>query len=344
MTLRRRTGRGHGARHLGQPRTRATTHWASRSALRDRLHRRGDRRRAGGRRRRGRVPTTSRSTSRTWWSGRCGPRSTRWGSGRPGSGSPATTRSRTPAAWARPPRPSSVASHWPAALVAGGTLLLDDDAAFRLAARLEGHPDNVAPAWYGGFVVCGRDDQGDFWAVPSSVDPRVSAVAFVPPTRVSTEEARRLLPASVPHADAAANAGRAALLVAALAGRARAPAARHPRPAPPGLPAPGDAGERSTWSRRCAPAGSPPWSREPGRRCSRCAPTATSTRWSDRRRRAGGAPPRARPRRRPHRLTTARRVVQATSAVISSACAVHVGVTPAGMCGRDSSSTGSAPS
>ena len=45
-------------------------------------------------------------------------------------------------------------------LVAGGTLLLDDDAAFRLAARLEGHPDNVAPAWYGGFVVSGRDGRG----------------------------------------------------------------------------------------------------------------------------------------------------------------------------------------
>ncbi|WP_432479543.1 homoserine kinase [Nocardioides sp. GXQ0305] len=104
-------------------------------------------------------------------------------------------------------------------LVAGGSLLLDDDAAFRLAAGLEGHPDNVAPAWYGGFVVSGRDDDGAFWAVPSSVDPRVSAVAFVPPSRVSTEEARRLLPATVPHADAAANAGRAALLVSALAGR-----------------------------------------------------------------------------------------------------------------------------
>ena len=104
-------------------------------------------------------------------------------------------------------------------LVAGGTLLLDDDAAFRLAAALEGHPDNVAPAWYGGFVVSGLGDDGGFWAVPASLDPRVSAVAFVPPTRVATAEARRLLPASVPHADAAANAGRAALLVAALAGR-----------------------------------------------------------------------------------------------------------------------------
>ncbi|QBR91735.1 homoserine kinase [Nocardioides euryhalodurans] len=104
------------------------------------------------------------------------------------------------------------------ALVAGGTLLLDDDAAFRLAARLEGHPDNVAPAWYGGFVVSGHEGE-DFWAVPASVDPRVSAVVFVPPTPVSTEAARQLLPDTVPHADAAANAGRAALLVTALAGR-----------------------------------------------------------------------------------------------------------------------------
>ena len=104
-------------------------------------------------------------------------------------------------------------------LVAGGTLLLDDEAAFRLAAGLEGHPDNVAPAWYGGLVVSGRGDDGSFWAVSASLDPRVSAVAFVPPTRVATEEARRLLPTTVPHGDAAANAGRAALLVTALAGR-----------------------------------------------------------------------------------------------------------------------------
>jgi homoserine kinase len=103
-------------------------------------------------------------------------------------------------------------------LVAGGSLLLDDDAAFRLAARLEGHPDNVAPAWYGGFVISGHDD-GDFWAVGSSVDPRVSAVVMVPPYALSTETARGLLPAHVPHADAAADAARAALLVAALAGR-----------------------------------------------------------------------------------------------------------------------------
>ena len=101
------------------------------------------------------------------------------------------------------------------ALVGGGQLLLSDEALFDLAADLEGHPDNVAPAFYGGFVISGRED-GHWYAVRSGVDPRVTAVVFVPPTPVRTEVARGLLPETVPHADAAANAGRAALLVAAL--------------------------------------------------------------------------------------------------------------------------------
>jgi homoserine kinase len=104
------------------------------------------------------------------------------------------------------------------ALVAGGTLLVDDDRLFSLAAEIEGHPDNVAPAFYGGLVISGYED-GRFFAVPADVDPRVSVVVFVPPTPLPTTVARGLLPATVPHADAAANAGRAALLVAALGGR-----------------------------------------------------------------------------------------------------------------------------
>jgi homoserine kinase len=103
-------------------------------------------------------------------------------------------------------------------LVAGGSLLLDDDSLFQLAVELEGHPDNVAPAFFGGFVISGRE--GDQWfAVRSGVDPRVQTVVFVPPTAVATTVARELLPTSVPFADAAANSGRTALLVAALAGR-----------------------------------------------------------------------------------------------------------------------------
>jgi len=103
------------------------------------------------------------------------------------------------------------------ALVDGGAGALDDAALLRLATRIEGHPDNVAPALHGGFVVCGHDG-ADTWAVSAPVVPEISAVVFVPPGGVSTELARGLLPDQVSHAAAAANTGRAALLVAALAG------------------------------------------------------------------------------------------------------------------------------
>ena len=122
-----------------------------------------------------------------------------------------------PRAWARPRPPSWAASCWRAALVEGGADLLDDGAALSLANRLEGHPDNVAPALLGGFVISGQDGDA-VWAQQSPVDPSVSAVVFVPPYGVRTEVARGLLPETVPHADAAANSGRAALLVAALGG------------------------------------------------------------------------------------------------------------------------------
>lgn len=109
------------------------------------------------------------------------------------------------------------------ALVAGGELVLDDESVFRLAAEIEGHPDNVAPAFFGGFTIAGHDTLPDgreeFYAVQASIDPRVSAVVFVPPTAVQTAVARGLLPDAVPHAQAAADAGRAALLVAALGGQ-----------------------------------------------------------------------------------------------------------------------------
>ncbi|MFE6510800.1 homoserine kinase [Nocardioides sp. NPDC057767] len=100
------------------------------------------------------------------------------------------------------------------ALVAGGELILDDETLFQMAAEIEGHPDNVAPAFHGGFTIAGEDD--GFFAVRTAVDPRVSVVVFVPATGVETKAARGLLPETVPHSDAAADAGRTALLVAAL--------------------------------------------------------------------------------------------------------------------------------
>ena len=100
-------------------------------------------------------------------------------------------------------------------LVAGGSLLMDDEAVLALAADIEGHPDNVAPALLGGFTVAYADHSGPR-AASVSVDPRIQAVAFVPPDPVETSVARGLLPSTVPYADAVANVGRAALLVAAM--------------------------------------------------------------------------------------------------------------------------------
>ena len=103
-----------------------------------------------------------------------------------------------------------------ALMVRGSDLL--PEVPLGLAAELEGHPDNVAPALLGGLTVSGHDGTG-FFAVRVPVSPSLRAVALVPPTPMSTETARALLPDSVPHADAAANSGRAALLVAAMAGQ-----------------------------------------------------------------------------------------------------------------------------
>ncbi len=103
------------------------------------------------------------------------------------------------------------------ALVPDGARLLDDDALFRLAAELEGHPDNVAPATYGGFTIAYQEG-GEFRAARAPISARVAAVVCIPDGVLETRVARRLIPDAVPHRDAAADAGRAALLVAALAG------------------------------------------------------------------------------------------------------------------------------
>lgn len=101
------------------------------------------------------------------------------------------------------------------ALVEGGEAELDDDALLALANEIEGHPDNVAAALLGGLTIA-------WTALGMGKAVRLDVLAefcvFIPPVSVSTHTARGVLPARVSHADAAANAGRAALLVAALVG------------------------------------------------------------------------------------------------------------------------------
>jgi homoserine kinase len=80
------------------------------------------------------------------------------------------------------------------------------------AARLEGHPDNVAAALLGGFVVC-TGAQAERVQPPDGL----SAVLVVPDRAVRTAKARAALPAQVPMAEAVFNVGRASLLVLGLA-------------------------------------------------------------------------------------------------------------------------------
>ncbi len=99
--------------------------------------------------------------------------------------------------------------------LAGGRLSRADEV--RIAGRLEGHPDNIAPCLLGGFTVAWTGP-GGARAVSLPVAPEIRPTVFVPAVRGLTAHARAALPATVPHADASFNAGRSALLVHALTG------------------------------------------------------------------------------------------------------------------------------
>ncbi len=83
------------------------------------------------------------------------------------------------------------------------------------ATELEGHPDNVAAAIYGGFVICGAGEGGP---TATRFDPPngLEGIAVIPGEEVSTEHAREAIPAEVPLADAVANVSAASRLVLGL--------------------------------------------------------------------------------------------------------------------------------
>lgn len=85
----------------------------------------------------------------------------------------------------------------------------------QLATDLEGHPDNVAPALFGGLTIAWEDDFGPHHK-KLIVHRGVSPLELVPNFKMSTSAARALQPESVPHEDAVFNVSRSALLVAAL--------------------------------------------------------------------------------------------------------------------------------
>lgn len=96
-----------------------------------------------------------------------------------------------------------------------GIVEIDADTLLRIATELEGHPDNVAPALFGGLTIA--------WLEPTGpqhkklmVHRGVAPLIFVPQHTLSTKLARSLQPVSVPHEDAVFNVSRSALLIAAL--------------------------------------------------------------------------------------------------------------------------------
>lgn len=92
---------------------------------------------------------------------------------------------------------------------------LSADALYSCCTRLEGHPDNAAPAQFGGFVVALPDHH----FIRFEVEERLAFVLLIPDAEVLTRDARRVLPGSVPHADAVANVALASLMTAAFATR-----------------------------------------------------------------------------------------------------------------------------
>lgn len=112
------------------------------------------------------------------------------------------------------------------AAVAGGIMLaagllqdeveITEQQLLEFATELEGHPDNVAPALFGGLTIAWVEEDGVPRHKKLTVHRGVSPLVLVPPHQMSTKLARSLQPESVPHIDAVFNVSRSALLVAAL--------------------------------------------------------------------------------------------------------------------------------
>lgn len=89
------------------------------------------------------------------------------------------------------------------------------DEILEMAVEMEGHPDNVAPAVLGGMVVA-IIDEGKVYYEKILVSDDIKYVPIIPDFRLSTQEAREVLPDSIPLKDGVYNVGRASLLVAAM--------------------------------------------------------------------------------------------------------------------------------
>jgi len=95
-------------------------------------------------------------------------------------------------------------------------LALSKEEMLARATELEGHPDNVAAAIHGGFVICGAEEGGAPVATRFDPPDGLEGIAVIPAEKVSTEHAREAIPAEIPLADAVANVSAASRLVLGL--------------------------------------------------------------------------------------------------------------------------------
>lgn len=100
-----------------------------------------------------------------------------------------------------------------AAKLLGGVVSAQD--ALEIACRMEGHPDNVAPALLGGFVTSVME-RGHVYTIRKDLPDTLQFAAFVPDFPLLTSKARAALPAQVSHKDAVYNVSRSALMAAAF--------------------------------------------------------------------------------------------------------------------------------
>lgn len=113
------------------------------------------------------------------------------------------------------------------AAIAGGVFLanellnggLDKEAMLNIAVGIEGHPDNVSAAIFGGLTINCFDADRNVHCTSVKIDPTLSVIACSPHFQVQTKEARKILPQQVSLKDAVTNIENAASLVAALMNR-----------------------------------------------------------------------------------------------------------------------------
>lgn len=104
-------------------------------------------------------------------------------------------------------------------LVLNGEDKLSDQQLLSLATDMEGHPDNVSAALFGGATISWFETvkgHAKAHSLQLNVDTRIRAVAYIPSKALATSKARKMLPESIPYADAVRNSANTAILTQAL--------------------------------------------------------------------------------------------------------------------------------